>query len=269
MSFAEDQGYIPQTVEELMELVREGINDQFGTTYEAETFAGTNFYKYFYALIQRLQENEIKTAEIVAKLQEYFEVTNEKIVRPNTTNPGLIDYFEAAGYTVSTKPPEEADAGQLWVCVDVDDADDDYPEKKTEICTILRDCSVAGVVTMGDESEAIGLSNDQSFDYKFSLPDRIPIALKLTIVQSDNNQFSILSDQAVAELLLANVLARYRLGLNFEPQRYFSILDAPWAASITLEWSDDDGGNWHSTVSELDFDELYEFDLGDIDIVNT
>jgi tryptophanase len=73
-----------------MELVREGVNDQFGSSYAAETFQGTNFYKYFYALVQRLQENEVKTSEIVLKLQQYFEITNEEITRPNTTHPGLL-----------------------------------------------------------------------------------------------------------------------------------------------------------------------------------
>jgi hypothetical protein len=114
---------------------------------------------------------------------------------------------------------------------------DDYGAKKIQVCTILKDCVVAGVVTQGTETEAIALSNDQSFDYKFSLPDRIPVELRLTIAQSANNQVAILSDEDVAALLLANITARYRLGLNFEPQRYFSIVDAPWAASVLLEWS--------------------------------
>jgi hypothetical protein len=268
MSFAEDQGYLPATAFDLMELVRAGVNDQFGTTYDADTFAGTNFYKYFYALIQRLQENEVRTSEIVLKLQQYFAETNEDIARPNTTHPGLFDYFDAAGFLVSSKRPEAADAGKLYVCVDVDDTADDYDAKKTQICTILKDIVVAGVVTQGTESLAIALSNDQSFDYKFSLPDRIPIELRLTITQSSNNQFAILTDEEVAQLLLDNITARYRLGLNFEPQRYFSLIDAPWAATVLLEWSDDAGANWHSTVSANDFDELFEFDLGDISVVN-
>ena len=37
---------------------------------------GTNFYKYFYALAQRIQTNEIKTSEIFLKLQDYFKYTN-------------------------------------------------------------------------------------------------------------------------------------------------------------------------------------------------
>ena len=62
-----------------MDQVREGVNEQFGTTYDAESFVGTNFYKYFYALIQQLQMNEIRASEIVLKLQQYFTVTNESI----------------------------------------------------------------------------------------------------------------------------------------------------------------------------------------------
>ncbi len=58
MSFAQDTGYLPNTIEQLMSSVRVNVNTQFGTTYDEVTFLGTNFYKYFYALIQRLQQNE-------------------------------------------------------------------------------------------------------------------------------------------------------------------------------------------------------------------
>jgi hypothetical protein len=151
-------------------------------------------------------------------------------------------------------------------CASISPARDDYAAKKLQVCTILKDTTVAGVVTQGTETEAIALSNDQSFDYKFSLPDRIPVELRLTLTLSSNNQVSILSDADVAALLLSNITARYRLGLNFEPQRYFSIVDAPWAASVLLEYSEN-GADWFSVVSVLDFDELYTFDLGDIDII--
>jgi hypothetical protein len=268
MSFAQEQGYIPATIADLMDLVREGVNEQFATDYDAETFEGTNLYKYFYALIQRLQENEVKTSEIVLKLQQYFDVTNEKITRPNTTHPGLLDYLTALGYRASTKPPADADAGKVYVCVDLTGAEDDYAAKKLEICTAIRDCVPAGIISQGAQVETIALSNDQSFDFKFALPDRIPILLKLTLTVSDNNQTTILSDDDVRALLIANIAARYRLGLDFEPQRYFSVLDAPWCAAVLLEWSEDAGANWYSTVSDLDFDELYEFDEGDITIVS-
>ncbi len=387
MSFAQDTGYLPNTIAELMALVREGINEQFSTDYDEETFLGTNFYKYFYALIQRLQENEVKTSEIVLNLQQYFETTNEEIVRPNTTHPGVRDYLEEAGYVASTKAPLEADAGKLYVCVDVDDGDhasgivtitsyanlvsgtddsvtvgatvftaqvgavtlgqttfqaassnsataislaaqinghatagalvkaraagavvtiraihggvagnsialgytdndtnvgatksgtalaggtasDTYAAEKLAIATILKDSVVAGVTTMGTETETITLSNDQSFDWSFYLPDPIPITLRLTLVTSSNNQSVILTTAETTALLLANITERYRLGLNFEPQRYFSVVDAPWCASALLEYSLD-GSTWISTVATLAFNELYTFDSEDISIVET
>jgi len=48
------------------------VNTQFGQSYTMDTFIGTNLYKYFYALAQLLQENEVKTSEIFLKLQQYF-----------------------------------------------------------------------------------------------------------------------------------------------------------------------------------------------------
>lgn len=269
MSFAQDQGYVPATIEELMDAVMEGINDQFGTTYTTDTFVGTNFYKYFYALIQLLQENEIRASEIITKLQQYFVQTNEALERPKTTSPGVLDELSRAGYTASVKPMIDADAGKVSIAVDVDDGADDYDEKKLEICTIIKDCVPAGVVSQGTEVETIALSNDQSFDFKFSLPSRHTAYLRLTIAQSTSSQDTILSDDDVKALLLANVAARYRFGADFEPQRYFSVADAPWAATVLLEWSDDAGANWHSTVFDSDFDDLFEFDEAHVTIVNT
>lgn len=269
MSFSSEAGYIPYTFDQMVSFVREGVNAQFGTSYTEETFVGTNFYKYFYTLIQRLQENEVKTAEIFARLQEYFETTNEVLNRPNTTTPGIIDYFEDAGYLVSQKPVTEEEAGQLFLCVDVDDGAEDYAETKLEICNLIKDCVVAGVVTMGTESETLTLPNNQSFDFKFSLPDRVPILLRLTITQSENNLYPVQTTEWIKTRLKENIAAKYRLGMNFEPQRYFSVVDAPWAAEILLEYSLDDGDNWVSTVYDAEFDEVLDFADEDISIVES
>ena len=268
MSFSVEQGYIPNTIEELIDVVRENINTQFGTTYTSTDFLGTNFYKYFYALIQRLQENEVKTSEIVLKLQQYFDVTNEMIQRPKTTHPGIIDVLLEAGYTASTQAPQDSNPGEVSVCVDVDDGAEDYAETKLEICTILSTSIVAGVVSLGTEEEEITMSNLQAFDFKYFLPDRQRTYLRLTITISENNQYDIPADLDIKETLLENVLARYKLGRNFEPQTYFSIVDAPWAATILLEYSDDNS-TWVSTVADLNFDDLYEFDIDDITLVQS
>ncbi len=267
MSFAEDSGYIPNTIPALMAVIRENINEQFGTTYTEETFLGTNFYKYFYALVQRLQETEVKTSEIFLRMQEYFDITNENIQRPKTTHPGIFDVFAAAGYLVSTKPAIDADAGKVYICVDVDETADDYADTKLEICNIIKDCVVAGAVTQGTEQEDITLSNNQEFTFKFNLPNRIPVILRLTITQSDNNLFTVLPPEDSKQTLYENIVAKYALGKNFEPQRYFSVVDAPWASMVLLEWSDDAGANWHDEVYEAEYDDLFEFELTDITIV--
>lgn len=267
MSFASDTGYIPSSIEELMDVVMEGINTQFATSYTTDTFLGTNFYKYFYSLIQQLQLNEVKTSEIFANLQEYFNTTNALLQRPQTTAPGIIDVMAAAGYSASVKAPEVGDAGKAFICVNVDSGADDYAEQKLTICNIIKDCIVAGVITQGDQTESITLSNNQAFDFKFSLPDEIPVLLKLTVTTSENNLYSIDTPAVIKQRLFDNITARYGFGKNFEPQRYFSVVDAPWAESVLLEWSDDDGGNWSDDVFESDFDEIYTFELADITLV--
>ncbi len=267
MSFSASAGYLPVSIEALMAIIRENVNTQFGTTYTESDFTGTNFYKYFYAIIQRLQANEVKTSEIFQKLQEYFNITNEMILRPNTTAPGIYDYFKEKGYFVSVKPPADEDAGKVFICVDVDEDAEDYDEQKLNICGYVRDCVVAGIVSQGDQTEEITLTNDQSFTFKYNLPDKIPTLLKLTITLSENNQFAIGSPDDIKAALLANITARYRLGKNFEPQRYFSIIDAPWASEILLEYSIDDGDNFTDEIFDADYDEVLTFALTDIEIV--
>ncbi len=267
MSFALEAGYLPLSVAEMMSIIKDNINTQFGTDYTDETFLGTNFYKYFYSLIQRLQENEVKTSEIFLRMQEYFNITNEKIQRPNTTHPGIFDFFKDAGYFVSTKPPEDGDAGKVFICVNVDDGADGYADTKIAICNLVKVCVVAGVISQGDQVEELTLSNGQAFEFKYSLPNKIPVLLRLTTVLSENNQFTISSPDVVKQKLFDNIAARYFLGKDFEPQRYFSVVDAPWAASVSLEWSDDDGSNYYDTVFSADFDDVYTFDIGDIELV--
>lgn len=391
MSFSSEAGYIPINIDQMMGFVMENVNTQFGTSYTSETFLGTNFYKYFYALMQRLQENEVKTSEIFLRMQEYFDITNEMIQRPNTTHPGIYDYFKDQGYFVSTKPPEDADAGKAFICVNVEDnhargtieissyanlvsgtddtvdvgattftaqsaaadpgdptfqaatsnaataislalqinehatsgalveavavgdivyiraleggtsgnsialdytdndtnvgaivsdttllggrtletGESDYDVTRLAICNIIKNCVVAGVISQGTEIEELTLTNGQSFEFKFNLPDKIPILLRLTYVLSENNEFSIDSPDDIKQRVYDNVTARYKLGKNFEPQRYYSIVDAPWAAELVLEWSDDGGSNWYDDVQEMDYDEVFTFELTDITVVES
>lgn len=271
MGFTSENGYTPMTFNTAMLNIMNGINEQFAsvlvTPFTAETFVGTNFYKMFYALTQQINLNEVKTSEIFSVYKDYITLTNERISRPRVTAPGIIEGLEALGYLVSTKKPIDADAGKIFVAVDIADTDDGYAESKLEICTFIKDSTAIGTVSQGTEVEALVLSNGQSFDYKFNLADRIEPLLRLTITLSENNQFVIKTPDEIKAILLANIEAKYRIGKNFEPQRYFSILDAPWAESVLLEWSTDAGSNWFSTVVDMDYDEVYKIDLANVTLV--
>ena len=270
MAYSQESGYIPSSVETILQSLMTNINTQFGQSYTWETFQGTNFYKYFYALAQKYQENEVKTAEIFLKLQGYFEEINAIISRPVVTSPGIIEKLAAEGYVASVKPMIDADAGKCHICIDVDDTDPDYEtEIKPAICELISQIVVAGVVTQGAEVETIVLTNGQSFDFKFDLPNRIEVRLRLTISVSENNQVVIGDPDETKLLLLQNIAARYSLGKNFEPQRYFSVLDAPWAGSVLLEWSDDDGATWSSAIFDADYDELFDVALERVELVET
>lgn len=393
MGYAQDSGYIPSSVQTIMASLMANINTQFSTSYTVENFVGTDFYKYFYALAQKIQEGEVKTSEVFLKLQNYFAITNAKISRPVTTVPGIIEKLSLPttlapfGYVAAVKPMIDADAGKLNIAIDVDDgvhasgnititsfanlltttpdtvtigatvftaqagaatlgtttfqaatsnaataaslalqinshatakdivkatvvgaivtltarhggtagnsivlnytdngggnigatksgtvlsggtANADYAAKKAELALLVSRSAVGGAVTQGLEVTTIVLSNGQSFDFKYWLPNRIPVKLRLTVTLSTNNQFVVGSPDSQKLNLLANLLSRYRLGRNFEPQKYYSLVDAPWASQVVLEYSFDGGSTWSNSVYVAAFDDLFDIQLANISLV--
>jgi len=268
VGFAQETGYVPTNINTILLDFMNKINEQFGTTYTVETFVGTNFYKYAYAWAQKYSENEIATGEIFVNLQQYFNVINGRISRPVTTNPGIVEKFGIEGYIASLKPMIEADAGKISICVDVDEDDTDYEDLKLEINTLISQITSGGTVTQGTEVSAIVLSNGQSFNFKYFLPDRLEVLLRLTITLSENNQVVVGSPDDMKVLLLQNINARYRLGRNFEPQRYFSVSDAPWASNVKLEYALPSApSTWLTAVYDADFDELFDAKLENITVV--
>lgn len=267
MSFSQDQGYVPSTIEAILTSIMAGVNTQFATSYTYDSFVGTNHYKFMYALAQYVQTNETKTAEIFSILQQYFAITNESIQRPVGTNPGIIENFSRNGFIASVKPPADADAGKIYICVDVDETADDYADTKLELCTLIKDSVAGGIVSQGDQVETIVLSNGQAFDFKFALPDRVEVLLRLTLTLSENNQVVVQEPEVSKIKLIANIAAKYQLGKNFEPQKYFSVLDAPWTSQVLLEYSIDAGANWETEVYDSLFDDLFVIDLANITVI--
>lgn len=266
MSYTQENGYLPPSFDQLVTMIRENINSVMGTQFTEENFVGTGWYKFTYAILQLVQAGEIRTGEIFLKVQEYIRLTNQRIQRPSVSYPGLIESFAENGFLVSVKEPTIQDAGRCYIAVDVDDSDPNYPEMKENICFLISQFITAGIITLGDEGAGVTLSNGQTFTIRFSLPDRQPIKLRLIALKSNNTFLRIPSDEEIRQIVFDNINERYRLGLNFEPQRYFTLSDAPWAGEVVLEWSDDDGSTWQSTIHNADFDDLFTFGLEDIQV---
>lgn len=271
MSFELEAGYAPTSFASLMDTLRTTINAQLGTSYTTESFVGSNFYKYFYGPVQKIAAGEIKTAEIFAKVKEYIATTNLRIQRPSTSLPGLIDSFAARGWVASVRKNAPEEAGYCGICVEVDEGADDYAEQRLAICEFLRGFVAAGMIFDGTEEELLTLTNGQEFPFSFHLPDKTPILLRLTLTSSDNQDAVIPSDVEIRQTVFDNINARYRLGWDFEPQRYYTQVDAPWAATITLEYTettiDPQPEDWESAVIEAEFDDLLTFDLEDIQVL--
>lgn len=386
MPYAQESGYIPSSIQTILQNIMPNINTQFGTSYTWETFQGSNHYKFCYAIAQILEQNEIKTSEIYLKLQQYILLTNQRIANPVNTPSGLIFQLLEAGFLASVKPIIEADAGKISVCVDAEKGEkasgnatitnfanlisgtddsisvggvtftaqtgaatpgtatfradgsndatalslatqinahattkeivratadgpvvnikswfggtggnaialaytnndvnvgatvsgafltggDDaagYADDREIIGGVLAASTAAGTVTQGTETEAVVISNGQSFDFKFFLPKKYEVLLRLTITTSENNEQIIGDPDDTKLLLISNINDKYALGKNFEPQRYFTILDAPWAASVLLEYSIDGGATYSSSIYDSLFDEFFDCSLDRIELV--
>lgn len=267
MGFSQENGYIPESVEQIIDWLRVKVNELFNTSYTPETFEGTNWYKMSYAWAQRMQESEIKTAEIFLKLQQYIAFIQDRISRPVNTAPGIVEKMKAEGWEASVKPVTLLDAGQISIAVDVDETKPEYPAQKETILNLISQITVGGTVTNGTETGNVVISNGQSFEYKFFLPNRIATQLRLTITESENNQNTIPSDEEIRDLLVEKISSIYRLGKNFEPQTYFTVEDAPWASQVLLEYSINGGANWSDDIYDADFDDLLTFGLEDILVI--
>jgi hypothetical protein len=262
-------GYVPRSLNDIFELLRDGINEQFGTSYTAEEFEGTNLYKYFYVFAQMLEQCEVDTSQIFEKLKDYIATTNEKIAIPKTPVEGLIEAFSDLGFVISVKPQTADDAGTLSVCVDVDETADDYSTKKATILQGLCDYTVAGLFCDGTETGNITLSNNQVFEFAYFLPTRYETNLKLTITLSGNTPYIPDSIVEIKSKLIANIKELYRLGLNFEPAKYYTISrDVPQASSVLLQYKNSaTSDEYVSDIFVAEFQDLFEFSEDNIEVV--
>lgn len=260
MPYTDKNGYVPHTMEEVMQLILLDINDQFNTSYSYDQFVGTGFYKFFYVLAQRIVALDTSFAEVYAKLQDYVRFMNEQINAPAVNPERALKILRTAGFTASVRPVTQDTAGELAFCVDLDDKLPNYATQKQRVLDILKTCTAGGIYFAGTETGTSILSNGQAMPYAFFLPARYEVSLKLTIHASASSGLAVPSESQIKQTLADNLAAMYRMGVDFEPERYFTVSrDASYAAVVKLEYQKETGGAWSDEVYKADFKDLFVF----------
>lgn len=263
MSWDLQNGYKPRNFEELLQVFVDAINSEFSTSYDTSTIIGTNFYKFGYTAIQLIMQAENKTAEISAKLTDFIRTSNEKINLPKSTISGFIAGLLAPesegglGLICTIKGiTNSAEAGHLFLVIDTDKTAAGYATLKTKIIEKMALWLTAGLYYEGTEVGTKTAVNGQVIEYKFSVPTLINILVKITVNSSSNATTPILNENQVRDKFNANFASLYRLGLDFEPEKYLEIArDLPFAADILIEYSENGGSTWSSQPRAMAYNE--------------
>lgn len=263
MSFSVINGYTKQTYTELLTVLTNAINEQFGTDYTVDSIVGSNHFKSFYGGLQLVMESENKINDLQVKVVDYIRTINESISAPISSVDGTIKYFkDNLGLDVSLRPITDVSlAGQPAIAVDIDPSASDFNSRKQQIFDALRISQTEGLYWYNPSTEAktneyrgeSSAMNGQAFPYAFFTPVAFPMYVKITITRSRDNLAYQLNTAQIEQLFRTNFALRYSLGRDFEGERYLSICDVPSAADVKVEWSTDDA-SWTEGVREMEFD---------------
>ena len=267
MSYSVTNGYAPRDYETILNETVGRYNEVFGTSYTIGNFKGTNSWRFLYPIIQELMTLENNIALLSAKMQDYIRTQNEDLEQPHSTIDGFLELLEReTGLKGSIKPNEEADAGHLFLCVDVDSTRADYATIKQKILQLEADNLAAGLVFEGNQTGTITAINGQQFNYGYSLPSTTALKVKVKITVSENTSLFVPTTQKEKEHFQANFAERYRLGYDFEPQLYLSVCDCPYASEVEVSYSTDGGVKYETAVLNGTYDEKFTIANNDLEV---
>lgn len=133
---------------------------------------------------------------------------------------------------------------------------EDYANLKAEIITRMHNWLTAGLYYQGTETGTKTAINGQTFNYAYYLPTPIDILVRITVQPSLNSLSPVLNENQIRDIFNANFSNLYKLGLNFEPEKYLEISrDLPFASDILLEYSEDDESTWSSEPRIMAYNE--------------
>lgn len=275
MSFDVINGFEKQSFDDILEIMTNAINEQFGTDYTTDTIVGSNHFKFFYGGLQLRMECDNKIAELGNKVVDYIRTINESIAQPVSSPDGTIRYFkENLGLEVSLRPITDAtEAGKPAICVDIDPTSTTFDSMKQQIFDALRLTQTEGLYwynpsTTPSDREYRGESsalNGQALPYCFFVPEDVDMDVKITVIRSRESLAFQLNTAQIEELFRQRFAERYSLGKDFEGATYLNVADIDGTSSVIVEWSTDSGANWSASVKDMDFDE--KIILGDITVI--
>lgn len=269
MSFSVTNGYSPRSYETILQECVAVVNEEFKTNYTVETFKGTNLWKYLYATIQGLMTVENNIAELGVKLQDYIRTQNEELIIHRSSVDGIMQAIKDELNLVSSLKPasSSADAGEIYLAVDIDKLGADYDIKKQEILTTLHKYLTAGLHYNGTEAGTVTAKNGQPFKYAYELPTEKALKIKIQVKVSENNNLFVETTNSIKEKFLNNFAKIYRLGFDFEPQQYLNISrDLPFASEIIIQYSTNSGSSWAKEVLESDYKTKFTIDDADVEV---
>ena len=275
MSFDVINGFEKQSFDDILAIMTDAINQQFGTDYTTDTIVGSNHFKFFYGGLQLRMECDNKIAELGNKVIDYIRTINESISQPVSSPDGTIRYFkENLGLDVSLKPiTDPTEAGKPAICVDIDPLSTTFDSVKQQIFDALRLTQTEGLywfnpsTSAGDreyrgESSAL---NGQALPYCFFVPVDVTMDVRITVIRSRESLAFQLNTTQIEELFRQHFAEQYSLGKDFEGATYLNVADIDGTSSVIVEWSTDSGSNWSASVKDMDFDE--KIILGNITVV--
>lgn len=250
MSYTLENGYSPRTYDNILNELIGYVNTEYGTEYNASNFIGTNLYRLYYPAIQMIMNCENEIGQLVSKLQDYITYINSSIKLPKSTPDGLMNALQdELGVVSSIKPiTQEADAGHLDICCDVDPEAEDYDTIKNNIIQKIGKYATTGLYYSGTETGTYTAINGQQFNISYALPTEKQVYVKITVQTSRNSLDFIPVENVVTNTFTDNFNKEYRLGYDFEPDRYLCDDDLPWAASIKVEYNFDNGSSYDTDV---------------------
>ena len=269
MSYSVVNGYSPRSYETILDDCVAVVNDEFKTNYTRQTFVGTNLWKYLYATIQGMMTIENNISELGVKLQDYIRTQNEELIIHRSSVDGIMQAIkDELGLVSSLKPASSsADAGEIYLAVDVDNEQENYSEIKQRIIETLHKYLTAGLHYNGTEAGTITATNGQVFNYAYQLPTKKPLKIQIQVKVSDNTNIFVETTNSIKEKFLKNFSEIYRLGYDFEPQQFLNISrDLPFASEITIKYSTNSGSSWATEILESDYQTKITIAENDVEV---